>query len=238
MLDFLFVLLFAVVYPTAGYFSFQQLLRRIAAGERVSRRRLYVATLTGHWVLFGLAILVWRIQDRSFEMLGFSLEVDAWFAIATVVTIAAIAGLLSQLRAAERADPEFLSEVTRGFGSVVHLLPHTRREYAGFVAVAVTAGIVEEVLWRGFLIWYLGQFVPIWTAALISVLGFGLAHAYQGRASIPKITLVGAVLTAIFMLSGSLWLPIILHAAIDVLQGKLGLTVITRRAEAAHDPRT
>ncbi len=42
---------------------------------------------------------------------------------------------------------------------------------------------VEEVLWRGFLILYLSQFMPVWVAAVVSGVSFGLAHAYQGRAA-------------------------------------------------------
>ena len=87
------------------------------------------------------------------------------------------------------------------------------------------------MLWRGYLIWFLNQYLPLWAAALISTLGFGVAHAYQGAQSIAKITVVGAVFTVIFILSGSLWLPIILHAAVDLLQGRMAYTVITR-----HEP--
>ena len=65
-------------------------------------------------------------------------------------------------------------------------------ELARFYGLSITAGIVEEVLWRGFLIWYLSQFMPVWGAALISTIGFGLAHAYQGLRQVPQITIVGA----------------------------------------------
>ena len=51
-------------------------------------------------------------------------------------------------------------------------------------------------------------------------IGFGLAHAYQGIQNLPKITIVGAIFAGLYVLSGSLWLPMVLHAAVDVLQGR------------------
>lgn len=223
-----FVFLFALVYPIVGYVSFQRLLRRVAAGETVPRWPLYQATLAGHWALFVIALLLWNGQGRSLAMLGFGWRFDVWFGIAAALTLAGIALLVAQLRTVRHADQELLGSFRDSFGSLVHILPHTKRELAGFSAVAITAGIVEELLWRGYLIWFLSQYLPLWAAALISTIGFGVAHAYQGAESIVKITVVGAVFTGIFILSGSLWLPIILHAAIDLLQGRMAYTVITR----------
>ena len=62
--------------------------------------------------------------------------------------------------------------------------------------------------------------MPLWAAAIVSAIGFGLAHAYQGAANVPKITLVGAVFAVLYYITGSLWLPMILHAVFDMLQGR------------------
>ena len=117
-----------------------------------------------------------------------------------------------------------------GFGAVFLLVPRNGSELARFNVLSVTAGIVEETLWRGFLIGYLGQFMPVWAAAIISAIGFGVAHGYQGLANIPRITLVAAVFAGLFVLTGSLWLSIILHAAVDLLQGRLAYDVSRRIA--------
>ena len=88
--------------------------------------------------------------------------------------------------------------------------------------------MVEETLWRGFLFWYLGQSMPIWVAAIISAVGFGLAHGYQGLANVPRVAFVGAVFSGLYLLTGSLWLSIILHAAVDLLQGRMAYDVMRR----------
>ena len=68
---------------------------------------------------------------------------------------------------------------------------------------------------------------------LAALAGFGFAHAYQGPANLPRLMLVGAVFSGLYLLSGSLWLPIVLHTAIDVFQGRVAYTVIQRTVKPA-----
>lgn len=50
------------------------------------------------------------------------------------------------------------------------------------------------------------------------------------------MALVGAVFAGLFLLTGSLWLPIILHAAVNLLQGRLAYNVLRRMCiEAATE---
>ena len=101
------------------------------------------------------------------------------------------------------------------------LLPHTRTEMIRFVLLSTTAGICEEILFRGFLLWYLSCLVPVVAAWLAGALLFGMAHAYQGSGGVLRTGLVGAGLVALYLLSGSLWLPMLLHAFVDVNSGLL-----------------
>lgn len=235
LLDHVFVLVFAVIYPVAGFFSFRRLLRRIEQGRPVSRGRLYAATIAGQWLLCCIGLCLWLYREREFALLGFDPGGGAWFWLAAALTLAGIILLIGQLRTVRRADRELLDRIHSSFGALEHLMPHNGGELARFSLLAITAGIVEEILWRGYLIWYLDLHMPLWAAALASTVGFGVAHAYQGRDSVVKITAVGAVFTVIYLLSGSLLLPIVLHAAVDLLQGRLAYDVIRRRGVHGAD---
>lgn len=46
--------------------------------------------------------------------------------------------------------------------------------------------------------------------------GFGLAHAYQGPAGVLTTGVLGGVLAAVYLQSGSLLLPMALHTVIDL----------------------
>ena len=226
--DHAFIILFAVIYPVSGYFSIRKLRRRIAAGEPVNRKHLYDMTLLGHWLLFVVGLLLWMILDRSWADLGFRLALDFRFFAGAVLTVVGIAFLVSQLRAIGKASAADLGKIRSEVESVEMLLPRNGNELGRFNALSVTAGIVEETLWRGFLIWYLSQVMPVWAAAVISAVGFGIAHAYQGKENVPKIVAVGAVFAALYLVSGSLWLPMVLHAAVDLLQGRTLYEVMKR----------
>jgi membrane protease YdiL (CAAX protease family) len=45
---------------------------------------------------------------------------------------------------------------------------------------------------------------------------FGVAHAYQGRAGIVGTGLLGGGMAAMYLQTGSLLLPVVLHALIDL----------------------
>lgn len=229
--DHLYAFLFVVVYPVAGVFGFRRLLRRIAAGHSVDRVHVYRNAMIGQWTLLVVALLLWWSAGRPWSGLGLYWTGEpAWaMAVAATFVVAVVAILLRQLREVGRPDARTLSALRGRLGRLEAVMPRTPAELRRFYALSFTAGIVEEVLWRGYLIWYLSQFWSLGAAALIATLAFGVAHAYQGWRQVPSITAVGAALTALYLLTGTLWASIVLHVAIDVLQGRLGYGIVRGR---------
>lgn len=230
--DHLFVFAFVVMYPVAGVLGFRRLMRRIAAGHPVDRLHVYRNTMIGHWVLLVVAMLIWWTAGRPWSGLGLYWNSEPAWGIATgvVFVVVAIVILLRQLREVARADARTVSKLRDRLGSLEAVVPRTLPELRRFHAVSFTAGVVEELLWRGYLVWYLSQFWPLGIAALASTLAFGAAHGYQGWRQVPSITAVGAALTGLYLLTGTLWTSIALHIAIDVLQGRLGYEITRGQA--------
>ena len=132
--------------------------------------------------------------------------------------IAFAAGSLLQVVLVHRSAAA-REKILRAFRRLAFILPVTQEERAWFALVSITAGICEEVLYRGFLIRYLSNgpwHAGIWPALAIASISFGLAHGYQGLSGIIGTTLLGAVMAVLFLASGSLWLPMALHAIIDL----------------------
>ena len=98
------------------------------------------------------------------------------------------------------------------------ITPRTRSELAVFLGVAVTAGVWEELLYRGFLMWFL---LPAGVAAAVigSSLIFGLGHAYQGGRGILVTAAVGLVFAIAYALTTSLWWLMLAHALVDIYGG-------------------
>jgi uncharacterized protein len=80
--------------------------------------------------------------------------------------------------------------------SVIALLPTNNRERWAYAFVSLTAGICEEVLFRGLVIYLLRRFDPslsvVWLVVISSVI-FGFAHAYQGVQGIVSSACIGAL---------------------------------------------
>jgi membrane protease YdiL (CAAX protease family) len=101
---------------------------------------------------------------------------------------------------------------------VAALLPRTTVERQVFAILAVTAGICEEVLYRGFGLAALRWVAPdLGRPALIAVtaVAFGLAHLYQGRLGVIATGVLGAYFAWIVIATGSLVPVILLHALLD-----------------------
>ena len=103
---------------------------------------------------------------------------------------------------------------------VYGIMPATRRERVMFALLAATAGVSEELVFRGFL----PAFVMPWSAsylvgALPVAVVFGFLHAYQGRHGVVRTAVVGAVLAVGVAWTGSLWPSIFAHTALDLLFG-------------------
>jgi membrane protease YdiL (CAAX protease family) len=228
LLDHLFVIVLVLVSPLAGLYGVRQLRKRVAAGQQIDRSKLYRNTALHHWLLFCLAMLGWAFSGRPWSEIGISFDFGRNFLIGAVLVTVAIGFLLFQIRRVRVAEPQEIRRIRDSFAALSFMMPLNGNDLGRFYGVSVTAGIVEEILWRGFLIWYCDQYLPLWTAALLVTLAFALAHAYQGLAQLPAIVLVGGAFAGLYLLTGSIWLPIVLHAAIDILQGRMVYEVLRR----------
>lgn len=80
-----------------------------------------------------------------------------------------------------------------------------------FAVTAILAPLLEEVVFRGFLLTSLTKFMPTWLAVLISSLGFGLAHA--SARDLPQLAALGTLLGFSYVRSRNLLTPMLIHGA-------------------------
>ena len=105
------------------------------------------------------------------------------------------------------------------FAPLSFFLPKAREERLWFALVSISAGVCEEILFRGFLIRYFqgGPYhLSLSSALLLSCLFFGTAHLYQGTVGVIITALMGLAFAALFLTTGSLILPITAHASADL----------------------
>mgnify|MGYP001091053060 CR=1 FL=1 len=137
--------------------------------------------------------------------------------------------LLISWQRIKRASDEVKAKHADSLGTLVHYLPYTRRDLHYFYGVLITAGIVEEIVYRGFVLWYLVMFMPLWVAMAVSSIAFGLGHSYQGAGGAIRVALLGLFFAIFYVLTGSIFLPIIAHIVLDVLQGAAILEILRKQ---------
>ncbi|QRK04314.1 CPBP family intramembrane metalloprotease [Archangium violaceum] len=231
-LDHLMAVGLVVAFPLYGSWSQRVLVRATAEGRPDARMRDYLLTMLTLWSLVLLTLLLWGSANRPGSLLGLVFSGGTGALVGAGATVLALLLLLSQWHVINRLDDAGRAQLAAQMGSVSTLLPQTSREYRTFQALSVTAGICEEVLYRGFLLWYAAVFFGVWPAVILTGLVFGLAHLYQGAAGVVKSTAVGLLLGALYATTESLLWPILIHIAIDLQGGAIGWALSGARREA------
>jgi membrane protease YdiL (CAAX protease family) len=225
-LDHLLFVVLAVLFPIrASTFGYRRL--TTAPLERVTdvRHSLYRQAILIQWALAASVVLLWILTRRSWKVLG--LAPRGWIGpVIGLALVIVIAFALAQVRARARRDPEILERYRDKLRHLERMLPHTPGELRAFHVVSWTAGICEELLYRGYLLWYLGHWMGMPAVAVSSLL-FGIGHSYQGWRGIVTTTLVGVVMALIYLGAGSLWPAMALHALIDIHSGSIAYSALT-----------
>jgi membrane protease YdiL (CAAX protease family) len=232
-LDFTFVAMFSVALLLFEYFVFWPRFRAaLDSGISGARRDGYLRIMIGQWAIAAVALAIWIAMHRPWSDLRL-VAPHGWRLAAGIAIVAAFALLMSaQARSVSRIPPEKRARYRSKLGSVTFLLPHTREEFRWFAALSITAGICEELLYRGYVLWTFTPSLGLAAAALASIVLFGAGHAYQGPSHGIRATAAGAVMTGIVLLTGSLIPAMVLHALMDLGGGVVGYQLLNDPAPA------
>lgn len=185
-----------------------------ARGQR-SQISSYVAAIIMEWLVFGFIWLGLRLRkQRMRSLLGDNwggaryilrdIGVGVLFLIAAALVLSLIAHLL---KATSNA-------------AIRSILPHTPAQIAVYFLLTVTAGICEEVIFRGYL---QRQFSFFFKSAAIGIILqgviFGASHGYQGPKHMLIIVVYGILFGALAQQRRSLRPGMIAHFLQDLTTG-------------------
>lgn len=208
----------------ALYLWYARLVRGGSGNDLDIRVHTYRWSIGVSWAITLLTLVYWWRWEREWTelRLGLPLHLGFW---TSLTAAAAIAALLAWQRESVLSTGAH-DEIRRQLGALELMLPRDDREMRWFGGVSITAGICEEILYRGFVLTYLAALVPLGWAVLLSSLLFGFAHAYQGTRGVLQTAAVGLALGGLTVYSGSLWVPMALHAFVDLNSGHLAYEVL------------
>ena len=213
-----------VMLLPAPLWSVSRLARRIESGDARARIRFYAWGIAEQWTLTLLLWMLWHWAGRPFAALGIVAPAGsaAWgtVALCAATAIFFVVQIRTVLESGE-AQASVRAQIERSPGTRI-VLPASAAEMRGFAAVGVTAGICEELLYRGFVLWYLSALLPRGWAIVAAVAIFGIGHAYQGVRGVLMTAMVGGIAMAVYLWTGSLIAPIVMHATLDLANGFIG----------------
>jgi membrane protease YdiL (CAAX protease family) len=180
---------------------------------------LYLSLLAMEWALF-------LYVRKGVRLTGFSLRElvgGQWTSARSVVVDLSLAiGLwvlwtLIQLIWDRASGPSHAA-------SIQTLLPQGGVEQVLWIAVSVSAGVCEEIAFRGY---FERQFAALthsrWIALVVQAALFGISHGYQGIEACAKIALFGLLFGALALWVGSLRPGMAAHAWGDIASGIFGI---------------
>jgi len=131
-----------------------------------------------------------------------------------------IAGLVLLVAAVAVALPMWKQAVLARSRGVYFKMPRSAGEQAAWVTVSLAAGVFEEIAWRGVQTSLLAAVLGnAWLAVIVCAVMFALAHFNQSAISMVFIFVLSLAMGALVAFTGSLIVPILVHAVFDVIAG-------------------
>jgi membrane protease YdiL (CAAX protease family) len=235
LLSYLLVAYIVLVEPIWGARTYRKLKRDVSDGSKDSpaaRIRFYRLGIIAEWLWVAVIALIVILGGATLDELGLGLQAPSEEALAFILAVglgASVPLILLWIRS--RRSEESVAEASeRMLAPVSALLPYGRKERWLFASLSITAGICEEILFRGFLMFYLQEVFgsALWVAVAVSSVIFGVVHIYQGITQVLATGAFGAAMAVLYLFSGSLLLPIIVHALLDLR------ILLLHRPEADH----
>jgi membrane protease YdiL (CAAX protease family) len=214
-----YALLLLVVAPLLGKRRFQRLVEAIAS-DPAARGRFYRRTVLRSWAItIGALTVIGLLTGQTPASIGLRGPTNGRsFAGSTLVGACVGLGLGAILVTLVARKPGGRETLRKAMGPAAVVLPVTASERHYFLLVSLTAGVTEELAFRGFLLSFFRWIAPDanrLTLVLVSGVVFGLAHLYQGWRGMITTGIVGGLLADAALASGSLLLVMVIHTALD-----------------------
>jgi membrane protease YdiL (CAAX protease family) len=208
-------------------------MRAAASSDSVSHGLRYTSTITLEWLLLG-SVIAGIYHRRSFFVAAFA---NRERSVVQSIVLGVPVYLTGFLAVACAGAALYFTPLFHRHNEAVVLamLPHSPLEFLAWFFVSLTAGVCEEMIFRG----YLQQQFTAWTqrpilAVVLTGALFGCLHLYEGLAAIVPLALLGIVYGLVVRsLQGDLRSVIVAHTLQDFL---VALIALARPWAERHQP--
>lgn len=174
--------------------------------QRTARSR-YLSTTIIVGALMAILLVDWLITRRSADLLGLSWPPRTAGLVGLGLAAVIVPGVLVAAR--RITPPSDAAAVDR----VLSLLPQGRRDWLALSLFVLIGLAGAEILYRGFLMWWLAPRIGLAGAVAVAALAYAGAHGFRDVKSLVASFGAALAFTIAYVATGSLWWLMILHGA-------------------------
>jgi membrane protease YdiL (CAAX protease family) len=175
---------------------------------------LYLSTMAAEWFLL---YFTWRgVRAQGYDLFAFVGRWKSFSGAGIDLALGVVVAFVILL-----ADSAVHHVIQHGNAkSIDQLLPQGPLEISLWLGVSITAGVVEEIVFRGYLTNQLAaRFHNVPAAIVAQGLWFGGMHAYEGLQSVVSICAIGITFGIFAMWRKQLRTNIVGHSVVDIVAG-------------------
>jgi membrane protease YdiL (CAAX protease family) len=187
------------------------------------KKQLYISGSLSLFIMGAAVGIVWLIFQRPISEIGLiqPTNFSAWWWMPIVFALIYFLDVFFTLSTKNELD-----KAIEDWKKRTPFLPTKTKELPEYFLMCFSAGIFEEIAYRGFLVtycWYLfdGSNYHELLAIAVPAFAFAVAHFYQGAKAVIKIFVLAIFFGYMFILSGSLLIVMIMHFLVDAIGGLL-----------------
>jgi membrane protease YdiL (CAAX protease family) len=192
------------------------------------KKNFYISGSFSLIVMGAVVMVVWLIFKRPIQELGLTQPSNfpSWWWMVIFFVLIYLADTFTTLSTKKGIDKSIDNWKKR-----TPFLPTKKNELPEYLLMCFSAGVFEEIVYRGYLInycWYLfeGNYYQELISVFLPAFVFSIAHFYQGGKAVIKIFILAVVFGYLFTFSGSLLIVMILHFLLNAVGGLLTMKYI------------
>ena len=191
--------------------------------ESYQKKHLYLTNSISLFLMALVILVVWFLFKRPFAEIGFKQvsNINSWWGLVLVFILLYLTDTVKAISSKEEIEEKFKAQISK-----TPFMPTKKAELPLYFLMCFSAGVFEEIIFRGFLVTYcyflFFEFVngDQW-AVILPAIVFSIAHYYQGGKAVVKIFILSLLFGFIFLWSGSLIVVMLLHFTVDAIGGLL-----------------
>jgi membrane protease YdiL (CAAX protease family) len=212
--------------PISGYNEIKKIRKSISDGDNYNKIKFYHGAIFWSWIPMILIFLMIPISGLSLDCIGLKwIHIDTsslskWVVYPTIGFYIFYLLYIIYSIIIFKSNKESRAKAAKGIPDDFRwFLPITPKEKRAWTLVSISAGITEEILYRGYLFYALAIVFPnlslIYILFITTVI-FGIGHLYLGKEVI-KSTILGLIFGIFYIVFDSVIPVIIVHIAQDLV---------------------